>query len=195
MNAMLPTKLTRSTRSLLVLAACWSLLGCGACGSTSTQERITEPTPTSEPTPPETTPPPADPPPTVVVDPPPPSEPAPALTITTRLERDDVQVSISNDSDAHVTFASQLRLEAREASGEWSEITSRGRFVARLDADHPLPECAELVRGASLELSFPGLVAEPAPAPPPRLEGELRFVVTSCNGTGRTEGAPFTAPR
>lgn len=190
------TRLTRRTPSLLVLAACASLFGCG-CGSTSTQERASEPSVTSEPTTtPEPTSAPVTPPPTTPPEvPPTPSEPAPPLTITTHLDRDDVQLSITNETDASVSFASRLLLESRAASGEWTEVTSRGRFVARLDAERPLPECAELVRGASLELSFPSLAGDPAPQAASLPGGEHRFVVTSCNGTGRTEGAPFTASR
>jgi hypothetical protein len=189
-----PHALSRSTPSMLVLVTCVSLFGCGACGSTSTQERASEPTPTSE-TPAEATPAttsvPHDPPPTTTEQRPP-SEPAPSVTITTRVDRGEVHVSITNETDDTVSFASRLVLESRDGDA-WTANTSRGAFVATLDAEHPLPACAQLVRGASLELSFPALAGDPAPASSAPPGGEHRFVVTGCQGTGRTEGAPFTA--
>ena len=191
-----PLALSRSTPSLLVIATCVSVLGCGACGSTSTQERASEPAPTSEtadePTP-ATTSVSAEPPPTTT-EPPVPSEPAPPVAITTRVERGEVHVSISNETEETVSFASRLVLESRQ--GEvWTENTSHGAFVARLDAEHALPACAELVRGASLELSFPSLAGDPASSASSVPAGEHRFVVMGCQGSGRTEGAPFTASR
>ena len=167
------------------------LFGCEACGA----GRAADPGP-NEPEPPVTqqalapTPPEAPPPVEPTPEPPPPAEPAPALTVTSRVEGANVIVTIANDSSATVSFASELLLESHGASA-WTAVTSRGHFVAALDATHPLPPCAELVAGASLELSFPALVgADPHDAAAAR--GEYRFVVTSCNGTGRTEAATFT---
>ncbi len=174
---------------ILVLSA--SLFGCEACGAgTAADPGPSEPEPpvtqaSPEPAPRET-PPPSEPPPA----PTPAAEPAPALTVSTRLEGANVLVTIANDSSTTVAFASELVLESNDG-GTWAPVTSRGHFVAALDAEHPLPPCAELVAGASLELSFPALVGtEPSAAAAAR--GEHRFVVTSCNGTGRTEAASFT---
>lgn len=179
-----------ASHSPLALLLCLGLLGCEACGA----GQAADPGPT-EPTPPTThapEPAPPEPPPTVEATPEPsvPSEPAPPLTVTSRVEGADVLVTIANDSSATVSFASELVLESH-GTGAWAPITSRGRFVAALDATHPLPACAELAPGASLELSFPALVGlEPTDAAAAR--GAHRFVVTSCNGTGRTEAAAFT---
>ncbi len=103
-----------------------------------------------------------------------------------------VTVTLTNATREPVSFASALLLEQRGGDGAWSTVTSRGHLVARLDAEQALPECAELVAGASLELPFDG-VAGPdcSPCDPPSA-GTYRVVVTSCNGTGRTEGATFT---
>jgi hypothetical protein len=180
----------RLAHSPLVLVLSASLLGCEACGA----GRAADPGP-SEPAPPVTQAPEPEhtpePPPTVEPTPePPPSEPAPALTVASRVEGANVLVTIANDSGATVSFASELVLESHD-TGSWAPVTARGHFVATLDATHPLPACAELVAGASLELSFPALVGtEPTEAA--AAHGEHRFVLTSCNGTGRTEAAPFT---
>lgn len=187
--------LRTSTRPLLAVALGASLFGCEACGSTSTLEQVSETTPTPTPVPTTQSPPPvAEPSPPPPVEPERPAEPAPPLAITTRVSGGDVEVSIVNESDATVSFASTLVLESRDGES-WREVTSRGRFVARLDAERALPECAELVRGASLELTFASLAGDPAPDPASVPAGEHRFVVTSCNGTGRTEGPAFTPSR
>jgi hypothetical protein len=122
-----------------------------------------------------------------------PIEPAPALTVTTRVEGADVLVTLSNESSGPVSFASELILES-QASGAWEPVHARGRFVARLDAEHALPPCAALVAGASLELTYPGLVGT-EPEDRAEAQGAHRFVVTSCSGTGRNEAAAFTVSR
>ncbi|MFO0711263.1 MAG: hypothetical protein U0353_15550 [Sandaracinus sp.] len=186
--------------SWFVLLVCLGLFGCEACGShTSTDPGASEPVPPSDPPPsdpppstapadPPSDPPPSDPPPTA--PPPPPSEPAPALSLTTRWDGARATVVLANESGAAVQFSSRLLLERRD--GEAWRDAARGSFVAQLDAEHALPECAELVSGASLELVFPAASGTGGPSAPP--EGVHRFVVTSCGGAGRLEGPPFTTP-
>lgn len=120
----------------------------------------------------------------------PPPEPAP--TVSVRIEEVPGSlartpsvwtVTIANEGSETARFASRLVLE-RVENGEGHVVTSPGPLVAMLDEAHPLPECAELVRGALLELPFPALAEAAA--------GDYRVVVTSCNGTGRVEAAPFT---
>jgi hypothetical protein len=100
-------------------------------------------------------------------------------------------VTLANRTTEPVRFASLLVLE-RVVEGRGEALPARGRMLARLAADRPLPECAELLPGALLELGFDGLRGEACTecdAPP---VGDYRFVATSCNGTGRAEGPTFT---
>jgi len=177
----------------LALASCLPLLGCQACGSTTSHDPGPRETPAPvlpDPPPPSTTPDPEPPPPPE--QPPTPGEPAPPITVEAARSERGVTVTLTNATREPLSFASTLVLEQRDGDGAWSAVTSRGRLVARLDAEQALPACAELVPGASLELPFDG-VAGPdcSPCDPPSA-GTYRVVVTSCNGTARTESAPFT---
>lgn len=183
-----------SLRSL-ALASCLPLLGCQACGSAASQEPGPRETPEPSASGAQTPPPRPDPePPPTSTSPPPtvPGEPAPAVTIeATRTER-GVTVTLTNATREPLSFASALVLEQRSADDAWTSVTTRGHLTARLDAERALPDCAELVAGASLELPFDGIAGpDCAPCAPPT-PGTYRVVVTSCNGTGRTESAPFT---
>jgi len=177
----------------LALASYLPLLGCQACGSTASQEPGPRETPvptTTDPVASATT---SDPEPAPLPDPTPapPSEAAPLLTVEAARTDRGVTVTLTNATREPVSFAASLVLEQRGGDDAWSTVTSRGHLVARLDAEQALPECAELVAGASLELPFDGVAgADCAPCEPPA-PGAYRVVVTSCNGTGRTESAPF----
>lgn len=181
-----------SLRSL-ALTACLPLLGCQACGSAASQEpgprETPEPAPTGS-----TTPPPTSEPEPEVTPPPPttPTEPAPPLSVeATRTDR-GVSVSLTNETREPLSFASALVLEQQGADETWSAVTTRGHFTARLDAEHALPDCAELVPGASLELEFVAVAGTDCASCAPAAPGRYRFTVTSCNGTGRTPSPAFT---
>jgi len=174
----------------LSLAGGLLMLGCESCGSVPPRA-LAESEHPSAPTheaPAEA--PPADPPP--LSDPPPPvRELAPALTLSTSRTASAVVLTIANRTTEPVSFASHLVLE-RVADGQGEAQTDRGELLARLDAERTLPECTSLVAGALLELSFenlagPGCTRCEAPEP-----GDYRFVITSCDGSARTEGPILT---
>lgn len=184
-----PRRLTWALATTLAVAG----LGCESCGSSTPRATVSEQAPRAEEpvlepdlTPP-SEPPPAELPPD---EPQPPSEPAPLLTLDTRWEGGRASVSVANRTPEPVRFASRLVLE-RVNGDTGTPLADRGELRAHLDADRPLPDCAELAPGAHLELTFdglrgPGCSACDAPSP-----GTYRFVVTSCDGRSRTDGPSF----
>jgi hypothetical protein len=168
-------------------------LGCESCGSTTPRSEAPDPPLTDparevvpDPTPPAVTPP-------VEAPPDPPAEPAPELALTSSWGGEGASLRIANRTTEPARFAAVLVLErVTEAGAE--AVADRGVLRAHLDADRPLPDCAELVPGAHLELVYAGLRGEgctACEAPPP---GSYRFVLTSCDGRSRTEGPSFPVP-
>ncbi len=111
-----------------------------------------------------------------------PREPPPPLTLEVREERGAIVVAITNDTDALVPFASRLRVEVDEEARGWRAIDEEPPLVVELTPGHPLPDCASLAPGATLERALPDALGA----------GPVRVVVTSCDGGARVESAPLT---
>jgi len=102
------------------------------------------------------------------------AEEAPALTLFVTNDDRHVTLVLQNRGRANVRFSSSVLLETIEAS------PTTERLPLHLDEARPLPICAELAPGALLEL-------DTTPS-----AGAHRFVLTSCDGSARTESERFT---
>lgn len=185
-----------SRRSLFVSGVCalW-LLACGAAepraqvspGVAPEVEAPGEPssaeaTPSSEPPAPAPPPTPADPP----------------LTVDLRGEvADGVVTPVIEVRGGTARLSASIVIE-REDAGRYAPLEGVGTLALRASCEEPISDCVEVVEGAELRPpAWLGTVGDaqcictrcgPAPA------GTYRFVLTSCDGRQRVEGAPFELP-
>jgi hypothetical protein len=162
------------------------LLGCDACGNTSSS--VSEP-----PSDPDRPTDPTDP------DDPPDTPPANAPRVIVRGEPGEgrsVAIAIENHAEAPVSLARAIAVEER-SGGSWRVVETAGLSL-RSTCDAEAPECLTLQPGA--ELYPPEWLGTRGDAQcictrcVPVESGSYRFVVTTCEGA-RIEGEPFEIRR
>lgn len=176
-------------RSVVLVLALVNALA--SCAGRSEPESAVVPSPTAEAV--STPAPEVEPLPSVAVPPP---EPPPSVTLTQEVSRYGVvSVSVANRSEGPVRVGLHLALE-REAEGEFAAADDLGAFDLTLAGT--TDPCVEILSGAELRESFGCLRGDQRGGGEhgcvPAARGRYRFVATSCDRAGRTEGEPFDYP-
>jgi hypothetical protein len=163
------------------------LLGCDACGNTSSTVSETavdpaDPVNPSDPTSPS--------------DPPPSDAPRVIVRGTPNDPGRLVAIAIENHAEAAVSLSRELVVEVQRGDS-WSTVTTAGLSL-RSTCEAEAPECVTLQPGA--ELYPPEWLGTQGDAQcictrcVPVESGTYRFVVTTCEGA-RIEGEPFAITR
>ena len=111
---------------------------------------------------------------------------------------DGIAISVEDHGESDVSLRTAVIVETQAPAGAFEPGASEGSLALRPDCEHAAETCVTLAPGGELRPpSWNGTWGDMqcdcercAPADP----GTYRFVVVTCDGEHRIEGAPFVLP-